>query len=153
MHRRSIAAALALSVLAASAAQATVVGGTITGTIDGNTFDTYGIFGARVGNLSGQPLIAGYSYDTTLASYLLQPGWDAWVGTGGLSLSVTIGGVTAATARRRCPFDRTGSDDALTAGPVPPPRHVSRSRSLPPLSPRSTGPPRRPGPRELVPRP
>jgi len=52
MHRRSIAAALALSVLAASAAQATVVGGTITGTIDGNTFDTYGIFGAP----GGQPL-------------------------------------------------------------------------------------------------
>jgi len=94
MNNRAIIAALVWSALAANAAQGAIVDGTITGIIDGNTFDTYGLFGTAGGNLSHQVLTASYAYDTTMDAYVRQPEWDAWIGSGGLSLSVTVDGVT-----------------------------------------------------------
>ncbi|HTW69925.1 MAG TPA: PEP-CTERM sorting domain-containing protein [Acetobacteraceae bacterium] len=98
MMPRSILLAPALFLVAAGAAQATVVSGTITGRIDGNTYDTYGLFGTPGADLSGQTVTATYSYDTGQASYSVQSGSDDWLGAGYLSLSVTIGGVTLAPA-------------------------------------------------------
>lgn len=98
MTRLPTAAIAALSLLLAGAARAAVVSGAFSGTIAGNTFDTYGLFGPPGANLSGLTLTAGYSYDTALAfMYVAQPTYDAWLGTDDLTLSVTIGGTTIAT--------------------------------------------------------
>jgi hypothetical protein len=99
MTRSSTAAAAALFLLFGGTARATVVSGSFSGTIAGNTHDTYGLFGAAGADLSGQTLSAAYSYDTSLASsYSAQPGFDDYLGTGGLTLSVTVGTSTVATA-------------------------------------------------------
>jgi hypothetical protein len=99
MTRRSIAAIVALFLLSAGAARATIVSGTFTGTIDGNTHDTYGLFGINGADLSGETFSATYSYDTAAAfSYSAQSTSDAYLGTGGLTLSVTLGTNTVTTA-------------------------------------------------------
>jgi PEP-CTERM motif len=99
MTRLSTAAGVALFVMFAGAAQATVVSGSFSGTINGNTRDTYGLFGAVGAVLSGKAVSATYSYDTSLAaSYSAQSTFDDYLGTGGLTLSVTIGATTVATA-------------------------------------------------------
>jgi PEP-CTERM motif len=99
MIRQSIPAVVASLLLIATSANATVVSGTITGTIAGNTHDAYGLFGAAGADLSGQTLTASYCYDTALAaSYVSQSTFDAWVGTGDLTLSVTVDGVAVAPA-------------------------------------------------------
>lgn len=98
--RRSILAAVASSpMLTAGAAHATIVSGIISGTIAGSTHDTYGLFGPAGGNLSGLAFTASYRYDTALAaSYVRQSTFDAYLGTGDLTLSVTVNGVTVAPA-------------------------------------------------------
>lgn len=99
MTRSLTAAAAALFLLFGGTARAIVVSGSFSGTIAGNTYDSYGLFGAAGADLSGQKLSASYSYDTSVASsYSAQPGFDDYLGTGGLTLSVTIGTSTEATA-------------------------------------------------------
>jgi hypothetical protein len=98
MSRLLIVAALGCFLLFTGSAQAVVVSGTFSGTLAGNTNDTYGLFGAVGGNLSGDAFTAGYSYDTSGAFYSAQSTSDNYLGTGGLTLSVTIGGTTVATA-------------------------------------------------------
>lgn len=84
--------------LPAGAARATVVSGSFSGQIAGNTRDTYGLFGVAGADLSGDAIGAAYRYDTSLASfYTAQSTFDAWLGTGGLTLSVTIGANSVAT--------------------------------------------------------
>jgi hypothetical protein len=97
MTRLSTAAAVALLLLFAGTARATIVSGTFSGTIAGNTFDTYGLFGAAGTNLSGEKFSATYSYDTSVSFYSAQSTFDDYLGTGGLTLSVTIGAGTVAT--------------------------------------------------------
>ncbi len=82
----------------AGTAQAAIVGGSFSGTIAGNTHDTYGLFGAAGADLSGDTLTATYSYDTSVLFYSAQAAFDDYLGTGGLTLSVTIGTSTIATA-------------------------------------------------------
>jgi len=98
MMPRSIVLALTFLLATGGAGQAMAVGGTITGTIDGNIYDTYGLFGPSGADLSGQTVTASYSYNTALASYARQAGSDNWLGAGYLSLSVTVNGVTLAPA-------------------------------------------------------
>lgn len=99
MTRRSIAAIVALFLLSAGAARATIVSGAFTGTIAGNTHDTYGLFGTTGADLSGETFSATYSYDTAAAfSYSAQSTSDAYLGTGGLTLSVTLGTNSVTTA-------------------------------------------------------
>lgn len=91
--------AIVLLSLFVGPAQATIVSGSLSGTIVGNTYDTYGLFGAAGDNLAGLTVAAGYSYDTALAfSYTVQAVSDSYLGTGNLTLSVTIGGATVATS-------------------------------------------------------
>lgn len=98
MTRFTTAATAALLLLSVGRAHATVVSGTFTGTIDGNTRDTYGLFGATDANLSGETFTATYRYDTSLTfMYMSQSTFDAYLGTGCLTLSVTIGANTVAT--------------------------------------------------------
>jgi hypothetical protein len=79
-------------------AWATIVSGAFTGTIAADTFDTYGLFGPAGADLSGETISATYSYDTSAAFiYSAQSTFDAYLGTGNLTLSVTIGGSTVAT--------------------------------------------------------
>lgn len=99
MTRSLSAVAIALLLSLAGTARASVVSGSFSGTIGGNTHDTYGLFGAVGADLSGETLNATYSYDTaTASSYAKQSTFDDYLGTGGLTLSVTIGGSTIATA-------------------------------------------------------
>jgi PEP-CTERM motif len=99
MTRLLTAAAAALFLLFGGTARAIIVSGSFSGTIAGNTHDTYGLFGAAGADLSGATLSATYSYDTSVASsYAVQPSFDDYLGTGGLTLSVTIGASTVATA-------------------------------------------------------
>jgi len=99
MTRRSTAAAVTLFLFFAGVAQATIISGTFTGKIAGNTSDTYGLFGTMGANLSGATFSAAYSYDTSMAFlYLAQSTYDAYLCTGGLTLSVTIGANVVATA-------------------------------------------------------
>jgi hypothetical protein len=98
MSRSSIVVALGCFLLFGGSAQAVVVTGTFSGTIAGNTDDTYGLFGAVGADLSGDSFTASYSYDTSGAFYSAQSTLDDYLGTGGLTLSVTIGGSTVATA-------------------------------------------------------
>jgi hypothetical protein len=98
MSRSSIVAALGCFLSFAGSAQAAVVGGSFSGTIAGNTTDTYGLFGAVGADLSRDSFTASYSYDTAGAFYSAQSTSDDYLGTGGLTLSVTIGGATVATA-------------------------------------------------------
>ncbi len=79
-------------------ARAAIISGSFSGTIAGNTHDTYGLFGAVGGNLSGDSLTATYSYDTSVLFYSSQSNFDDDLGTSGLTLTVTIGGSTVATA-------------------------------------------------------
>lgn len=98
MTRRSTAAIVALFLLFSGPARATIVSGAFSGTIAGNTHDTYGLFGAAGGDLSEETFSATYSYDTSMAfSYLVQSTFDAYLGIGGLKLSVTVGANTIAT--------------------------------------------------------
>jgi len=100
----SVAIALLLSLAGtawlslAGTASATIVSGSFSGTIAGNTRDTYGLFGAAGANLSGETFSATYSYDTSASFYSAQSTFDDCLGTGGLTLSVTIGASTVATA-------------------------------------------------------
>ncbi len=79
-------------------ARAAIISGSFSGTIAGNTHDTYGLFGAVGGNLSGDSLTATYSYDTSVLFYSSQSNFDDDLGTSGLTLTVAIGGSTVATA-------------------------------------------------------
>jgi hypothetical protein len=106
MTRLSAAAGVALFPLFAATAflsssgtaRATIVSGALTGTIAAGTFDNYGLFGPAGANLSGETISATYRYDTSAAfAYSAQSTFDAYVGTGNLTLSVTIGGATVAT--------------------------------------------------------
>jgi hypothetical protein len=98
MHRLCPMLALAIALGLPAGAGATVVSGSFSGVINGNIYDTYGLFGAPGTNLSGETLTASYSYDTGAAfSYTLQPTYDAYLGTDNLALSVAIGGVTVTT--------------------------------------------------------
>lgn len=99
MTRLLTAAVAALFLLFGGTARAFIVNGSFSGTIAGNTQDTYGLFGTAGADLSGLTLTATYSYDTSVASfYSAQPTFDDYLGTGGLALSVTIGASTVATA-------------------------------------------------------
>jgi hypothetical protein len=107
MYPRSTATAFALllsfagglCVLPSGAARATIVSGSFSGTVAGNTRDTYGLFGPIGAALSGDTITATYSYDTAAVSfYSAQSTFDDYLGTGGLTLSVTIGANSVATA-------------------------------------------------------
>lgn len=98
MRRLCVLSVLGTLLALPPAAQATIVAGSFSGIIDGNVYDSYGLFGTAGGDLSGETLTANYSYDTSAAfSYMVQPTYDAYLGTGNLTLSVTIGGVTVRT--------------------------------------------------------
>jgi PEP-CTERM motif len=89
----------AASLLPAGAARASIVSGSFSGTIAGNTRDTYGLFGAAGAELGGETISGTYSYDTSVASfYSAQSTFDAYLGTGGLTLSVSIGATSVVTA-------------------------------------------------------
>lgn len=82
----------------AGAARATVVSGSFSGELAGNTRDTCGLFGLAGADLSGDAISATYRYNTSVASfYVAQSTSDAWLGTGGLTLSVTIGANSVTT--------------------------------------------------------
>ena len=115
MPRLVIAAVIALLPLCGTA-DATVVSGTFSGTIAGNTLDTYGPFGAAGAALSGMTITASYSYDTAAAfSYNMQPDQDAYLGSNNLTLSVTIGSVTVAASGVTESEVTDAGDGSLTA--------------------------------------
>ncbi len=106
MSNVSSATVVALAVLfggpailfSAGTAGATVVSGSFSGTIAGNTYDTYGLFDAAGTNLSGQTVGGSYSYDTSVLFYSAQSTFDDDLGVGGLTLSITIDGSTVTMA-------------------------------------------------------
>jgi hypothetical protein len=95
MSNKIVAALASVLLLGPVAAQASVIDGMFSGTIDNGT-DTTGVFGAPGANLTGDAVTGTFTYNTALLSQVVSGSQNTATGTGlgALTVTVTVNGMS-----------------------------------------------------------